>query len=1079
MSRTQADWSEFRILTKPSPLRTVAGVAIAIVGPVLATLIVQATGLKLESLPYAFMVLLATLIGRRVAGLVSVVLSTILLDVYVLPPAGFSVSETDAWALGSFAVVMLVTAQLIAWLDDVAARERAARTNMSLMVELGDALAEATDLDSTAVRAADLLVGRLADDVVIHLAEEDRIRTVAVASNDQRIRDVLPEKAPPPVGSRVGVAKVIATGEPEVYVFTDTGRARRAVERDEQFEALVASGATSIAVVPLSARARTLGAMTVARRPPRGSFTSGDVSLAEQIADRIALFADNRALVESERRTAGLNAVLQDLTASLSGAAMVDEVARTVMRQGGTAVGATSGVFCIRRDEDSVEVTESFGSEPSQIAGDGTFSLSAATPMAEVMRTTRPVILANLTERDVRYPALRNAGARVDHSLVCLPLVSRGRAVGGLALSFVPPRAFRSWEIRFFQAIAFQAAQALDRAQLYVGERVTRADAEANADRLERLLMVAYRLSRAWDRPGVAQAIVEGGVQAADAKAAALQVLDEAEGELVLEAYEGYPDDLARTFARIPLSAEFASTEAARTGRAVWISGPDDWKQLFPAGYRAMVESGQTPSATASLPLLVAGRRLGVVSLSFDADRGFSEEEKDFLLTFGGLCAQALQGALLLESREEARADAERARDRVAFLAEATRLLSSSLDYEATIRELGRLCVPDIADWVSVSVVEGQQVRQLVLTHRDPARVSAARELQSRFSFDAHAEHGVPHVIRTGESELYETIDDDFLKRVAPDPEALEALRSFKLTSAMVVPIAVHDRVLGAITLAYAESGRSYEVDDLALAESVGRRAAVAIDNARLFRDREEMSSALQRSLLPQRLPEIPGAKVAVRYIPFGEAHVVGGDFYDVFEAGNDSWGLLIGDVCGKGPEAASIVGIARHTVRGLAMLHSRPSGILHALNRAILDASPWDRFCTAAYVRLHHSGGTMRATVSLGGHLPPVLRRASGVIERVGEYGSLLGVLDDVELSDSVVDLGPGDVLVLYTDGLEDQGGPAPDLPDGDRIENLIRWAPADLGAEDLADVLVARLMDRGRTRDDAAVLVLRLTGP
>jgi serine phosphatase RsbU (regulator of sigma subunit) len=292
-----------------------------------------------------------------------------------------------------------------------------------------------------------------------------------------------------------------------------------------------------------------------------------------------------------------------------------------------------------------------------------------------------------------------------------------------------------------------------------------------------------------------------------------------------------------------------------------------------------------------------------------------------------------------------------------------------------------------------------------------------------------------------------------------------------------VVPIAIQNRVLGAITLAYAESGRRYDGDDLALAESVGRRAAVAIDNARLFRDREEMSTALQRSLLPQWLPHIAGATVAVRYIPFGEAHVVGGDFYDVFEAGENRWGLLIGDVCGKGPEAASVVGIARHTVRGLAMVHSRPSGILAALNRAILDQSPWDRFCTAAYVRLHRTPGMMRATVSLGGHLPLVLRRASGEVELVGEHGSLLGVLEDVHLFDTAVDLAPGDTLVLYTDGLEEQGADTPMADERERVESIVRAAPPGVTADELAQLLVDPLRRRVR-RDDAAVMVLRVEG-
>jgi len=212
-----------------------------------------------------------------------------------------------------------------------------------------------------------------------------------------------------------------------------------------------------------------------------------------------------------------------------------------------------------------------------------------------------------------------------------------------------------------------------------------------------------------------------------------------------------------------------------------------------------------------------------------------------------------------------------------------------------------------------------------------------------------------------------------------------------------------------------------------------------------------------------------------VRYIPFGEGHDVGGDFYDAFSGLDDSWGLLIGDVCGKGPEAASIVGIARHTVRGLATAHSRPSAILEALNRAILDESPWDRFCTACYVRLRPDGPGFRATVALGGHLPPLVVSPDGTVRRVGKPGSLLGVLESPEMNDTVFDLLPGDLLLMYTDGLEDPGRAPSRRPS---VETILRRS-AGRGLDDVVDELLARF--RGDTgappRDDVAILAVRVT--
>jgi serine phosphatase RsbU (regulator of sigma subunit) len=328
-------------------------------------------------------------------------------------------------------------------------------------------------------------------------------------------------------------------------------------------------------------------------------------------------------------------------------------------------------------------------------------------------------------------------------------------------------------------------------------------------------------------------------------------------------------------------------------------------------------------------------------------------------------------------------------------------------------------------------------------------------------------------VLRTGNPELVERVDDEMLKAAAPDPDALEALRDLGLSSVLTVPLTVQDRILGALSIAYAESGRHYTHDDLTFVESLARRAAVAIDNARLFADREHMSRALQRSLLPRRLPTIPGVELAVRYIPFGEGHDVGGDFYDVFSGLDESWGLLIGDVCGKGPEAASVVGIARHTVRGLAAGSSRPSAILDSLNRAILDESPWDRFCTACYVRLRAADVGFRATVALGGHLPPLLLRGDGSVEPVGRPGSLLGVLEQPELTDVVVDLEPGDVLLMYTDGLEEPGRATASAP----VQEVLARA-AGRRADEIADELLERFRGEGATapRDDVAIVAVRV---
>jgi GAF domain-containing protein len=1057
--------------------RVALGILVAVVASVPALLFLRSVRTPFQGLPWLLVVIVATLLGGRIAGVVAVLVAVVALDWYVFPPEGLSLgSGAEFWSIVGFVAVMLVVAQLVSWLEAVGNRERLERDRAALLVRIGDAMASAVGQERALREVARILVPSFADWAVVHLLRVDgSIARVAVvhAGGEEHEQAIVASREPDPADEH-GVASVIRSGRTERFDAPEPDQVG-VPTADQRQPNLATRGASGSSIVtPLIARERTIGSLTVARSPRRPAFSGRDVALIEEIGERSALVVDNLRLVDRERRSAGLTAVLQELTAALSAAVAPADVGRTVVEQGARALAAAGAVFAVRAGE-RVEVRESFGRRDHDVDALKTFSIDDPLPLSQAMRTGRAVVLRSIEERDRLFPALRAVPPLEDHALVSLPFVVRGSAIGGLALTFEGARVFEPWELAFMESIAAQAGQALDRARLFASERDANARLETSADRLERLLMVAYRLSRARGRSQAVRSIVEVGARAADASSAALMIVDRSNEELVVEHVLGEWGEPVEAMGRIPLSAPSPGAEAARTGHPVWLESPEEREHAFPSA--EAVASFGGPLATAAVPLVVGGRTLAVLALGYGQQHAFDEDERDFVLTLAGLCAQNLQGALVLEQRESARAEAERAREQIGFLAEATRVLSSSLDFEATIAELADLCVPRIADWLNVVIHDGRDLRQLAMTHIDRGKLEIAERLQSLLPFDPDAPTGVAFVLRTGESELVERVDDEMLKAVAPDAETLEALRELHLSSAVTVPLVARDRVSGAMTLAYAESGRQYRRADLTFIESLARRAAVAMDNARLFRDRADMSRALQRSLLPRRLPSIPGVELAVRYIPFGEGHDVGGDFYDAFSGLDDSWGLLIGDVCGKGPEAASIVGIARHTVRGLAAAHSRPSTILEALNRAILDESPWDRFCTACYVRLRPDGPGFRATVALGGHLPPIVVSPDGSVRRVGKPGSLLGVLERPEVSDIAFDLLPGELLLMYTDGLEDPGRTPSRRPSVERL--LARSAGRAL------DVVVDELLARFRgnegvpPRDDVAILAVRVADP
>ncbi|MGA2924814.1 MAG: SpoIIE family protein phosphatase [Solirubrobacteraceae bacterium] len=440
---------------------------------------------------------------------------------------------------------------------------------------------------------------------------------------------------------------------------------------------------------------------------------------------------------------------------------------------------------------------------------------------------------------------------------------------------------------------------------------------------------------------------------------------------------------------------------------------------------------------------------------------------------------QLLKAAPLLDDAGEVEAtiliienvsEQKRAERQVAFLAQASDVLASSLDYEQTLRNVARLAVPDIADWCAVDLVdeEGER-RQVAIAHVDADRIKLAEQLRSYEPLRLDPGRGVGLVLRTGEPLRYPEITDEQLIAAAVDERHLGLLRAAGPRSAAVVPMRLGKRILGAMTLVSAESGRVLDELDLELAQQVAARAAVAIENSRLYSERSSIAHMLQQSLLPEQLPEIPGYELASVYIPAFESNEVGGDFYDVWEL-EDCWMMVIGDVTGKGVEAAALTALVRHSIRVASEYERTPAGLLARVD-AILKKQRGRSLCTALCVRLDRD----RVTIAAGGHPLPLYIGAEGV-SWVGEHGPLLGGFADVRWRDVSLELEPGGVLVTYTDGVTDAVG-----------EGGTRYGPRRLcrtlsecggvSAAGVIECLTAALSEFqiGAHADDTAALVLR----
>ena len=271
-------------------------------------------------------------------------------------------------------------------------------------------------------------------------------------------------------------------------------------------------------------------------------------------------------------------------------------------------------------------------------------------------------------------------------------------------------------------------------------------------------------------------------------------------------------------------------------------------------------------------------------------------------------------------------------------------------------------------------------------------------------------------VVASGQRRYYKQMTEAAMREIAIDAEHLEVVRETQPRSTLIVPMRSRGTTIGTLTLVSLTSEDRFGEGEIAMAEELARRAAIALANAKLHDEQAHLARALQRALVPGELPRIDGFEVAARFRPV--AGQIGGDFYDLFQMGEHRWKAVIGDACGKGPEAAAMTSVMRDTLRAAALRGDPPSATLRLLNAALREAGDGG-FCTASCVRLDIRSG-VRLVVCNGGHPPPLILRRGARSSPSARAGHCR-VYDEIELVDTSVALKQGDLLLLYTDGLFD----------------------------------------------------------
>lgn len=429
--------------------------------------------------------------------------------------------------------------------------------------------------------------------------------------------------------------------------------------------------------------------------------------------------------------------------------------------------------------------------------------------------------------------------------------------------------------------------------------------------------------------------------------------------------------------------------------------------------------------------------------------------------------------AVVWDVTERKRSDA-----RATFLSNTGEMLDSSLDYRKTLQSVARLVVPDIADWCSISMLNARgEMYRVAVAHSDPLKDSLAQELIEREALPLNAPAGASSAVRSAKAQMVDDFSDEMLIQSLRDERSQEIVRQLGIGSSISVPLVARGRTLGAISLIAERPGR-FDAEDVRVAEELARRAAVNIDNARLYTEHTRIARTLQAGLLPRSVPRIPGLELAARYRPAGELIEVGGDFYDVYLRSADEWLVVIGDVTGKGAEAAATTGLIRYTLRAAAQHPGTPSQLLRELNTAMLAQQ--SDYCTIGLVSVRSSAdGSTEATICLGGHPTPVLLTPDGKARAIGAPGTMLGFFEDAEFAETHLTLQQDEILLLYTDGLTEAAAP-PGWSE-EQLEQRLLAAATDNDLDGMLARLEASAIDdaQGHPRDDIALLALRRRAP
>ncbi|WP_309097045.1 SpoIIE family protein phosphatase [Streptomyces sp.] len=576
------------------------------------------------------------------------------------------------------------------------------------------------------------------------------------------------------------------------------------------------------------------------------------------------------------------------------------------------------------------------------------------------------------------------------------------------------------------------------------------------------------------DLDGLLQRTVERARDMLDGDSAFLLLATDDETELEVRASTGLPSARQR-FARVPVEAG-----TGRYGSARMPAVHDDLTAVSGA---VPLLNGTGMRSVVTVPLKVEGRLTGSLGVAAEAPGRYSNEEALRLQFAADRIALAVESARLGELERLRRGS-------LSFLVEASDLLAGTLDRDQTLALMAQMTVPTLATWCAVYTIADQASEPYLsyVLHEDEELIDGIKSLLSKVPppdpvptpgarvWTAPAEIAHQAALRSSMRSL--GLSGGPTRQITTGIGPTLATASAVGGETVVLPLVARNRVIGMLTLGK-PTDEHFRQEILELAEDLSRRAALALDNARLYSERTAISQSLQRSLLPPELPTIEGVEVEVIYRAAGEGNEVGGDFYDVFPIRDGAYGFAIGDVCGTGPNAAAVTGLARHALRLLAREGLSGPAVLERLNSAILDEGARSRFLTLLYGEMRpQEDGSAELKVVCAGHPLPLRLRQDGTVEPAAEPQPLLGVIDDLELYEQTVTLDPGDVLLCVTDGVTERREGTRMLGDDGLADVLTTCTGLTAGAVAARIMRAVERFASDAPSDDMAILAMRVPG-